>query len=141
MKKFLFILLFYSFLTEGSNLEPHKKICSDIGFTAGTEDFAECVMDFFKKEKEKNQQSVNNKSNNSNSGSSNSNSLATQNQLLKEQFEYQKKRDEKEDFRRNMDNFGNLIDSLTGSGKYYQPSTTQYCRNYGTAQHPNVICQ
>ena len=132
MKKFLFILLFYSFLTEGSNLEPHKKICSDIGFTAGTEDFAECVMDFFKKEKEKNQQSVNNKSNNSNSGSSNSNSLATQNQLLKEQFEYQKKRDEKEDFRRNMDNFGNLIDSLTGSGKYNQQNQSRFCYDYGT---------
>ena len=94
-------------------------------------------MDFFKKEKEKNQQTTSKKSN----SSSSSNSLATQNRLLKEQFEYQKKRDEKEDFRRNMDNFGNLIDSLTGSGKYYQPPTTQYCRNYGTAQHPNVICQ
>ena len=67
--------------------------------------------------------------------------LKKQNEILKQQLEYQKKRDEKEDFRRNMDNFGNLIDSLTGSGKYYQPSTTQYCRNYGTAQHPNVICQ
>ena len=69
------------------------------------------------------------------------NQLKRQNEILKQQLEYQKKRDEKEDFRRNMDNFGNLIDSLTGSGKYYQPSTTQYCRNYGTAQHPNVICQ
>ena len=141
MKKIFIIILLFPVFLYANNLEPHKKTCSDIGFTSGTEEYAQCVMDFFKKEKEKNQQSVNNKSNNSNSGSSNSNSLATQNQLLKEQFEYQKKRDEKEDFRRNMDNFGNLIDSLTGSGKYYQPSTTQYCRNYGTAQHPNVICQ
>lgn len=132
MKKFLFIILFYSFLTEAGNLEPHKKICSDIGFTAGTEDFAECVMDFYKKEKESKQQSVKNKSNNSTSGSSNSNSLATQNQLLKEQFEYQKKRDEKEDFRRTMDAFGNLMDSLSGSGNYNQQNQSRFCYDYGT---------
>ncbi len=137
MKKIFIIILLFPVFLYANNLEPHKKTCSDIGFTSGTEEYAQCVMDFFKKEKEKNQQTTSKKTN----SSSSSNSLATQNRLLKEQFEYQKKRDEKEDFRRNMDNFGNLIDSLTGSGKYYQPSTTQYCRNYGTAQHPNVICQ
>ncbi len=137
MKKIFIIILLFPVFLYANNLEPHKKTCSDIGFTSGTEEYAQCVMDFFKKEKEKNQQTSNKKSN----SSSNSKDIATQNRLLKEQFEYQKKRDEKEDFRRNMDNFGNLIDSLTGSGKYYQPSTTQYCRNYGTAQHPNVICQ
>ncbi len=134
MKKLLLILLLCPILLNANDLEPHKKVCSDIGFTAGTEDFAECVMDFFKKEKGIEQQSANNSSSNSNSNSS----LATQNKLLKEQFEYQKKRDEKEDFRRRMDAFGNFLDSLTGSGKYYQP--TQYCRNYGTAKHPNVVC-
>ena len=136
MKKIFIIILLFPVFLYANNLEPHKKTCSDIGFTSGTEEYAQCVMDFFKKEKEKNQQTTSKKSN----SSSSSNSLATQNQLLKEQFEYQKKRDEKEDFRRNMENFGNLIDSLTGSGKYYQPSTTQYCRNYGTAQHQNIVC-
>ncbi len=136
MKKILIIIFLSPALLYANNLEPHKKTCSDIGFKPGTEDYAQCVMDFFKKEKEKNQQTSNKKSN----SSSSSKDIAAQNKLLKEQFEYQKKRDEKEDFRRKMDAFGNLIDSITGSGKYYQHSNTQYCRNYGTAKHPNVVC-
>ena len=128
MRKILIIIFFFPALLYANNLEPHKKTCSDIGFTPGTEDYAQCVMDFFKKEKEKNQQTSNKKSN----SSSSSKDIAAQNQLLKEKFEYQKKRDEKEDFRRTMDAFGNLLDSLSGSGKYNQQNQSRYCYDYGT---------
>ena len=128
MKKIFIIILLFPVFLYANNLEPHKKTCSDIGFTSGTEEYAQCVMDFFKKEKEKNQQTTSKKSN----SSSSSNSQATQNQLLKEQFEYQKKRDEKEDFRRTMDAFGNLMDSLSGSGKYNQQNQSRFCYDYGT---------
>ena len=136
MKKIFILILLFPVFLYANNLEPHKKTCSDIGFTSGTEDYAQCVMDFFKKEKEKNQQTSNKKSN---SGSS-SKDIAAQNRLLKEQFEYQKRKDEKKDFQKTMDNLGNLIDSITGSGKYYQPSNNQTCYNYGTALHPNIHC-
>ena len=114
------------------NLESQKKICSEIGFTLGTEEFAQCVIDFYKQEQS--QSSVNSQSDKGNS----SKDIYIQNEILKEQFEYQKKRDEKEDFK--PWTTGNLIDSITGSGKYKQPSHSKTCFNYGTERHPNIQC-
>ena len=52
MKKILIMIFLFPALLCANNLEPHKKTCSDIGFTSGTEEYAQCVMDFFKKEKD-----------------------------------------------------------------------------------------
>jgi hypothetical protein len=100
----IFIFLLFPFLLSGANLEPHKKLCQDIGFTLGTEKFAECVMDFYKSEKEEkknkisnNSNSINNSNTSSNSSSSSvANAIREQNSILDNQLKFQKKLKEEE---------------------------------------------
>ena len=105
MKKLILLLIFLPAISISNNLEPHKKICAEIGFEPKTEEFANCVMDFFKKSKT---QSQNTKNESKPSTSSNvSSGISKQNRLIEEQLELQKKIYEEEKLRRFKKN--NLI--------------------------------
>ena len=106
MKKLILLLIFLPAISISNNLEPHKKICAEIGFEPKTEEFANCVMDFFKKSKTQSQ-NAKIESKPSTSSSSVSSSMYKQNKLIEEQLELQKKMYEEEKLRRFKKN--NLI--------------------------------
>ena len=101
MKRFILLLIFLPAISLSNNLEPHKKICAEIGFEPKTEEFANCVMDFFKKSKTQSQNvKIESKPSTSSSSSSVSSSINKQNRIIQEQLDLQKKMYEEEKFRR-----------------------------------------
>ncbi len=64
------------------------------------------------------------------------NQLKKQNELLEQQLNFNKKQAESERNRRIFNNFLNLLSPQPN----YNNNSQLYCRNYGTANHPNVVC-